>query len=220
MRNWRYLQGQPERLRGAVCHRATGRVFPPSSTARGLTGRSQTLRRPGAPPRFWARVVSCCVTRSRGAMVVALLLSAGAAWAQSAAQPYVPCLGCAEHTELHNRWRRPWELLLLTHGLLLTEHFWLEQRASRMGLCEQEPLLRGRILSQNGCYHYSAARAWGVELPLELLVFVSPSWGLASHGHPRLGATWELVPIALHAIAIERTARAIDQQNKLQALLF
>ncbi len=155
--------------------------------------------------------------RFPGAMLLLVSIATAAAWGQNR---YRPCLGCAEHVELRQRWHKPLLELLGAQVVLFGENDWLEARASHMGLCENDPLARGSARPGiPGCHAFSLSRALVLELPLEILIFYSPAWGLARSGHPRWGMAWGLVPILAHAWAIRQTTEAIHQWEREQLLL-
>ena len=132
---------------------------------------------------------------------------------------YVACLGCAEHQEIRTRWQRPFILELAGEGLMMFDHFRLENDAAHMGLCETDPLIRSP-LAPGGCHAFSAWRAWLIEAPIEVLAFTSPALGLERRGHPRWAMALELVPIAYHAFSARSTIEAIHQYQRLHYLYY
>jgi len=116
------------------------------------------------------------------------------------------------------RWRRPFLTLLAGEGLVMFNHFRLENSAARAGLCETDVLTRspGAV---NDCHRFSMTRAWLIEAPLELALFTSPAWGLERRGHPRWALAFELVPMAYHLESSAQTVRAIHQFQRMEFLL-
>ncbi|MGH9482902.1 MAG: hypothetical protein ACRD1L_12515 [Terriglobales bacterium] len=150
------------------------------------------------------------------ALVAAILLVPLRLRAQSS-PGYIPCLGCAEHTEIQNRWHRPFLIELAGAGLVMANHFRLEGDARALGMCESDVLIRSSS-SVAGCHPYSATRAWLIEAPLEIALFTSPAWGLARRGHPRWAMGLELVPMAYHAFSSAATVSAMHQFQREEAL--
>lgn len=148
------------------------------------------------------------------ASLLAVLVLTG--WA--AAQAYQPCLGCAEHQELRTRWHRNFALELSVESVLVAEHYAVEAEGRRFGLCESNVLLRSPQ-EINGCHPFSLTRAMLIAMPIEVLAFTSPAWGLARAGHPHLGLSLELVPMLLHGWAIRHTIEALHRQQREMALL-
>jgi hypothetical protein len=128
---------------------------------------------------------------------------------------YIACLGCPEHEELKNHWKKAWKYAVVSHALVAGSSIALEAHGRSLGMCEQDPLMRSSV-SYNGCHPFSWSRTLTLAVPIEVLAFTSPSWGLSRWGHSRIGTSIELIPIALHLRAIIRTSHSINQLQAQQ----
>lgn len=158
--------------------------------------------------------ITFTVSRTKLVSLVLLALSCATVAQTTQNQTTYPCLGCAQHEELKNRWRKPWLYTVLAHATIAATGYVIEEHGKNLGLCERTPFLRSSQ-SINGCHPFSAKRAIFVGAPLEALLFTSPSWGISRWGHPRIGLAIEFIPIALHTAAIVRTEHSIHRYHQL-----